>query len=243
MRAHRLAVSLLALAMAAETALAQAPDATAVVRLSYTQGQVRILQGETTEFDQAQANMPLLAGYTLATGEDGQAEVEFTDGSVARVTPNSQLRLDKLPGSDTRDETTELTMLSGLGYFELNTANSQHFAVHFNAAVAEPVSNSIFRISLDNAPEISVFVGTVRASVSGAFDQTVEEGVSLHFDANDASNVGRRLSNRTRGTSGTRTATTRSRSRPSSRRARGRPAAQPTSPVGMTWTPTATGIR
>src|ERR1700721_3376541 len=131
--------------MAVATALAQAPDATAVVRLSFTQGQVKILQGEATEFDQAQANMPLLAGYTLATGDDGQAEVEFTDGSVARVTPNSQLRLDTLPGADTRDETTELTMVSGLGYFELNTANSQHFAVPFNSGVAQRGGNPTFR--------------------------------------------------------------------------------------------------
>ena len=69
---------------------AQAPDTTAVVRLSYVQGQVKILQGETTQFEQARANMPLLVDYTLATAEDGQAEVEFTDGSVARVTPNSR---------------------------------------------------------------------------------------------------------------------------------------------------------
>ena len=27
-------------------------------------------------------------------------------------------------------------MVSGLGYFELNTANGQHFDVHFNAAQA-----------------------------------------------------------------------------------------------------------
>ena len=62
MRGHRLVVSLFALVMAAGTALAQAPDGTAVVRLSYVQGQVKILQGEATAFDQAQANMPLLAG-------------------------------------------------------------------------------------------------------------------------------------------------------------------------------------
>jgi hypothetical protein len=189
MRAHRLAVSFLALVMSAGTAPAQAPDTNALVRLSYVQGQVRILQGEATQFDQAQANMPLLAGYTLSTGDDGQAEVEFTDGSVARVTPNSQLRLDRLPGADTRNEPTEMTMVSGLGYFELNTANGQHFSVHFNAAVAQPASNSIFRINLDSTPDLSVMVGTVRASVSGAFDQTVEEGGSLHFDANDSSNV------------------------------------------------------
>jgi hypothetical protein len=188
-RGRRLFISLLALVVGAGPAVAQAPDTTAVVRLSYVQGQVKILQGETPQFDQAQANMPLLAGYALATGKDGQAEVEFTDGSVARVTPNSQLRLDKLPGADARTEATELTMISGLSYFELNTANGQHFQVHFNAAVAQPVTNSIFRISLDTAPDLSVFVGTVRASVNGAFDQTVEEGGSLHFDANDASNV------------------------------------------------------
>jgi hypothetical protein len=189
MRVHRLVVSLLALVAAAGTLLAQVPATTALVRLSYVQGGVKILQGEATQFDQAQANMPLLAGYTLSTGQDGQAEVEFTDGSVARVTPNSQLRLDKLPAADEHDEPTEVTMLSGLGYFELNTANGQHFLVHFNAAQAQPVTNSIFRINLDNAPDLSVFVGTVRASVSGAFDQTVEEGRSLHFDANDASSV------------------------------------------------------
>jgi hypothetical protein len=189
MRAHRLAVAFLALAVGAGTLLAQAPDTTAVVRLSYVQGGVKILEGGTTRFDQAQANMPLLAGYTLATGQDGQAEVEFTDGSVARVTPNSQLHLDQLPGADARAEVTEVTMLSGLGYFELNTANGQRFVVHFNAAQARPVTNSIFRINLDNAPDLSVFTGTVRATVSGAFDQTVEEGGSVHFDANDASNV------------------------------------------------------
>ncbi|HEY2001301.1 MAG TPA: FecR family protein, partial [Acidobacteriaceae bacterium] len=189
MRVHRLVLSLLALVAAAGPLLAQEPATTALVRLSYVQGEVKILQGEATQFDQAQANMPLLAGYTLSTGQEGQAEVEFTDGSVARVTPNSQLRLDKLPAADERDQPTEVTMLSGLGYFELNTANGQHFVVHFNAAQAQPVTNSIFRINLDNAPEVSVFVGTVRASVSGAFDQTVEEGRSLHFAADDVSNV------------------------------------------------------
>src|ERR1700761_2260970 len=194
MRAHRLLVSLSALVFGAlipgaGTLLAQVPAATALVRLSYAQGGVKILQGEATQFDQAQANMPLLAGYTISTDQDGQAEVEFTDGSVARVTPNSQLRLDKLPAADDHDQPTEVTMVSGLGYFELNTANGQHFLVHFNAAQAQPVTNSIFRINLDNGPDVSVFVGTVRASVSGTFDQTVEEGGSLHFDANDASNV------------------------------------------------------
>src|SRR5438270_13666052 len=126
MRGHRWVVSLIALVLGAGpgagTMLAQVPATTALVRLSYVQGQVKILQGDTIQFDQAQANMPLLAGYTLSTGEDGQAEVEFTDGSVARVTPNSQLRLDRLTGADTRNEPTDLAMVWGLGWLELDTA-------------------------------------------------------------------------------------------------------------------------
>jgi hypothetical protein len=189
MRGHRWIVSLLAFVATTALAVAQAPDTTAVVRLSYVQGGVKILQHDQTLFDQAQANMPLLSGYALATGQDGQAEVEFTDGSVARVTPNSELRLDRLASADNRSEPTELTMLSGLGYFELNTANGQRFSVRFDNAVARPVTNSIFRINLDKSPDLAVFTGTVRASAGGAFDQTIEEGGSLQFDANDASNV------------------------------------------------------
>ncbi len=159
MRAHRLVISFLALVVGAVTLAAQAPDTTALVRLSYVQGEVKVQEGDRTQFEQAQANMPLLAGFTLVTGQDGQAEVEFNDGSVARVTPASQLRLDTLPGADARTQPTEMTLLSGLGYFELNTANGQHFTVHFNAGEARPVTNSIFRISLDNAPDLSVFTG------------------------------------------------------------------------------------
>src|SRR5690349_12788196 len=109
MRGHRWIVSLLAFLATTALAVAQAPDTTAVVRLSYVQGAVKILQHDQTLFDQAQANMPLLAGYAVATGQDGQAEVEFTDGSVARVTPNSKLRLDRLASADDRSEPTELT--------------------------------------------------------------------------------------------------------------------------------------
>ena len=200
MRARRFISSLLVLFAGVGMALAQlsdaqAPDptqalnASALVRLSFVQGQVSILQGAAIQFDQAQANMPLLAGNTLATGENGQAEVEFTDGSVARLTPKSQLRLMRLPSGNARNGETELELLSGLGYFELNTVYGQHYTVHFGAGIAQPTDNSIFRLGLDDAPELAVFVGTVHAHADGGFDQAVNEGQSLHFPPDDASNA------------------------------------------------------
>ena len=35
---------------------------------------------------------------TLATGDDGRAEIQFEDGSVARISPDSSLTLSALRG-------------------------------------------------------------------------------------------------------------------------------------------------
>jgi hypothetical protein len=168
---------------------AQAQTDTAVVRLSYVQGKVSIEQGEQTQFEEAKANMPLLAGYTVTTGADGQAEIEFTDGSVARLTPQSRIKLIQLASKGTGAETTEVELVSGLGYFELNTRDGQQFRVHFKDAVVNPEQNSIFRIALDNTPEVAVFAGTVHAKVDGGFDQSIEHGTMLQLAYNESSGV------------------------------------------------------
>ena len=169
--------------------IARAQSDAAVVRLSYVQGKVSIEQGEQTQFDQAQVNMPLLAGYMVTTGGDGQAEIEFTDGSVARLTPQSRIRLIQLAAKGTSADTTEIELVSGLGYFELNTQYSQQYRVRFKNAVVNPEQNSIFRIDLDNAPELAVFAGTVHAKVDGGFDQSIEHGTMLQLATNESPGV------------------------------------------------------
>ena len=67
-----------------------------VARVSFVQGSVQLLAGQGADFAQAVMNMPVLDGSRLQTGEDGQAEVEFGDGSVARLTPNSSLQFGHL---------------------------------------------------------------------------------------------------------------------------------------------------
>src|SRR5580698_1636674 len=61
-------------------------------RLTSSQGTVTVTDGNNPSAP-AQMNLPLLAGVQIATGNDGQAEIEFEDGSVARLTPNSVLSL------------------------------------------------------------------------------------------------------------------------------------------------------
>ena len=74
---------------------AQGPGAN-VARVSFVQGSVQLTSGQGADFQQAVMNMPALDGSRLQTGADGQAEIEFGDGSVARLTPNSTLQFDHL---------------------------------------------------------------------------------------------------------------------------------------------------
>lgn len=166
-----------------------AEETAAIVRLSFVQGSVSVGYGEKTQFPQAQANMPLFAGYSIATGEDGQAEIEFIDGSVARLTPQSRLELNHLPRRGTQGEMTEITLISGLGYFELNTQYGQRYRVRFADNTANPEQNSILRVSLDQAPELAVFAGTVHAKGGNGFDQSIDHGSMVQFASDEDSQV------------------------------------------------------
>ena len=110
------AVVLCLLGMGFGTGSAPAQNAAPnVARISFVQGSVQLLAGQGTDFQQAVINMPVLDGSRLQAGGDGQAEVEFGDGSVARLTPNSGIQFDHL-GQDQ----VQLQQTAGLGYYELN---------------------------------------------------------------------------------------------------------------------------
>ncbi len=149
-----------------------------VARLSFVQGDVKIASSGGTGFDQAVVNMPLVAGSSLQTGADGQAEVEFDDGSVARLTPNSSLALNHL-GQDG----VQMQQNSGLAYYELNVGQGHPpFHVQFPAAEAEPTGNAIFRLGLDSVPELSVESGAVQVTGNGIPATAVSENQSIRFE-------------------------------------------------------------
>src|SRR4051812_47444727 len=97
-------------------------------RLSYLKGDVTVDHLDNTAGDAAQVNMPLAEGARLTTGEEGQAEVEFEDGSVVRITPNSSLGLTSLSIDPAENFRTQLTLLHGLVYAKLH-ASSKYFYV------------------------------------------------------------------------------------------------------------------
>jgi hypothetical protein len=157
---------------------AQEQSTVRAVRLSDVEGQVQVYQGDQIAFDQAEPNMPAMEGMRFVTGQNGRVEIEFEDGSVARVTPNSSVRLTQLRRATDGSTITQIDALSGLTYFELN-GHGGAISVHFNNNVATPIDSAVFRIALDAAPnEVAVMHGGVHVDDG--------QGISLDVHPNQS---------------------------------------------------------
>ena len=185
-----LPLAILCLGNAAFAADASAPIRAA--RLTYVQGSVSVVQAGNAANIPAQLNQPLLTGVQVTTADDGQAEIEFEDGSVVRVTPNSAVSLDNLTTDSAGVFTTNLSLLHGLAYLELRATPQFHYAVNAGGDVLSPVENSTVRVSFDQPPAtFAVLDGTARVerqngeSTVPGYQSDVRAGETLRADPND----------------------------------------------------------
>ncbi len=192
-RSWTLALAMFCLFLVGSTPGARAADTSArSARLSYLQGNVTVNRVDNTGSDPAQINMPLAQGVRVATGEDGQAEIEFEDGSLVRLAPNSSLELTALTSSGDGNLQTKLTLGNGLAYAELRAASKFAYSVDAGRDVVSPVENATVRLDMDKpAPAIAVLDGTVQvertASAGGeGYRTNVHAGETLAGDASDA---------------------------------------------------------
>lgn len=169
---------------ASQPAQQQPPEASNIraVRLSDVEGHVQVFNGEDTAFNQALQNMPAVEGMRFVTGEDGRLEIQFEDGSVARVTPNSSVTLSQLKRSPDGSTLTTIDANAGLTYYELNGRAGQ-YSVRFGPNSVTPIDSAIFRINLDGNPaDLAVTHGTVHVSDGQSLALDVQTNHSIHFD-------------------------------------------------------------
>jgi hypothetical protein len=170
----------------------QAQVAGQAARLSSVDGKVRILQGDQMLADSALANTPLFEGTQLGTSDDGRAEVEFDDGSLARISPDSSMTLSMLRKSGGGSD-AEIVLDSGLGYFELQgTGQPGSFRVRFGNSLVTASGYTVLRINLDNPPgELAVFAGNAHIEIGnegpGGITLDLHEGESVALNAQDPS--------------------------------------------------------
>jgi len=167
---------------------ARADDQIRAVRLSNVVGSVQIMNGTETQFSQAYPNMPLMQGSTLKTGEDGRAEIQFEDGSVVRLTPNSSAAMAVLGRDSNGNTNTEVDLLTGLSYVEMRGTAGQRFVVHFGPNEVISAAPVKFRVNLDaNPTEFAVLDGSARLTNGTAYSVEVRANETVRFDATDSS--------------------------------------------------------
>ncbi len=157
------------------------------VRLSYVEGQVQLAAGNQILATQAPLNAPLFEGTEISTAEDGRAEIEFEDGSVARVPPNSSLVLTVLRGQGSQSD-TEMMLQGGLGYFELQgVSESGRMRVRFGNNVVTASGFTVLRIDLDNPPgNVAVFSGNAHVDAGNGQAMDMHGGESLALNGASA---------------------------------------------------------
>ena len=153
-------------------------------------GQVQIAQGSQVIAAQAVANAPLFEGTRVTTADDGRAEIQFDDGSVARISPNSSLTLTVLRGQGGAAE-TEVTLESGLGYFELRGARQSGQSgvrVGFGDSVVTSGGFTVLRVSMDDPPgALAVFSGNAHLERGNAMAFDLHGGESVALSSTDPS--------------------------------------------------------
>ena len=184
-----LALAAFALGAGLLTVAAWADDAAQTaraLRLSSVDGQVRLSQGGQALADQAVANTPLFEGTTVATEEDGRAEIQLEDGSVARLSPDSALTLSVLRGQGASG-LAEITLVSGLGYFEIQgDGQAGTIRIRFADSVVTASGYTVLRIDLDNPPgELAVFSGNAHLERGTALAADLHGGESVALSGAD----------------------------------------------------------
>jgi ferric-dicitrate binding protein FerR (iron transport regulator) len=166
-----------------------------VVRLTLVDGPVQVDAANNTGSIPAVLNMPLGEGTRLSTGEGAKAEIEFEDGSVVRLTPNSAVSLDALQVSS-MGAISRISLLRGETYLELRAARESRFLVDAGGDQMSPTENAVLRVNMDARLDamrpdlptalIAVMSGAVRVSQPQGFAATVRSGQSLRADATDS---------------------------------------------------------
>jgi len=135
------------------------PDATPIVRLSQSGGEVKMDRNTSEGFEPVLPNMPIIAGNKLET-LNGLAEVQLEDGSTVRLAPSSEVTFTAV-GNGTGPTVVHLTR--GMVYVTLEKGHRGGFELDFTNQALRPEPGSHMDMLL-GPPEtrLVVFAGTVQ---------------------------------------------------------------------------------
>jgi len=123
-----------------------------VVRLSYVSGTVMVKRPASAEEEPAMVNVPIQEGFELSTSGGSYAEVEFENGSTARIGELSKLLFDQLALDAHGNKLNGMTFEQGYATFHFlpephaPRSAKQDGIVHF-----QPTYGDLYRVKIADA--------------------------------------------------------------------------------------------
>ena len=134
-----------------------------VVRLSYLSGTVGVKRRGATEWAKALVNTPIQEGFEISTAADSFAEVQFENGSTARLGQLSHLTFDQLALDAEGDKLNRMTFEQGFATFHFLPERHDTYSVKIADATLTPSGKSLFRTDLEkDHVRVVVFNGSVQ---------------------------------------------------------------------------------
>ena len=159
-----------------------------IVRISDVEGQVDFDNGHG--YESATINMPISEGSRIFTRADGWAEVQFEDGSTARLAPDTEIVFTDLRLSSEGATVTSIDLYQGEAEFTVAYRDGGSFEVYAQQKTLILRQSGRFRVrTVNSSPlELVVWQGQVgiHDSESGT-EVTVKRNETFALDADDLS--------------------------------------------------------
>src|SRR5215472_10163501 len=136
-----------------------------IVRLSFAEGTVSIQRPDVTGWTTAPSNTPIQEGFQLSTGKASFAEVEFENGSTARIGELSLLEFTELSLAPSGGKVNRLGFSQGYATFHFTPEPNDVYEVSIGQVKLTPNGKVEFRTDRDgDTLRVEVFKGEVEFS-------------------------------------------------------------------------------
>lgn len=155
-----------------------------IVRLSFVQGEVAVRHAGETDWSAGAVNTPLQEGFSVATSADSFAEIEFENGSTARLGQGSEIDFTELALTQQGDRINKLTLSKGYATFHFTPEHHDQYEVDASGVTITVHGKAEFRTNFNNdSLRVEVFEGEVQAEHDGKTEDVGKNRV-LTYDPN-----------------------------------------------------------
>jgi hypothetical protein len=166
-------------------AFAFADSQARIVRLSYLDGDVELDRGDGRGFSTAYLNMPVTQDSKL-WARDGQAEVEFEDGSSIRLTPDTIVAFNSLSLDNNGGRNSSVELQQGTAYFDIRRRDSDRFQLQFGREQVQLLKSARFRVDADRSQyEVAVMKGEIQVLGTSGPEVVVKKDETIRLDNDD----------------------------------------------------------